>query len=254
MTSPPLQSDSNSTPTSVTPIGRGRLALILQEVLTSVTRLRTDRQTVTDAEAFRAHLLQLLQRADTDAQAAGYESADSRLALFAVVALLDESALNSRQPALANWARRTLQEQLFGGHMGGELFFQYEEQLMTLPDRPALIDVLEVLQLCLLLGFRGKYGGGDGGALHAVATRIGSRVQRARGAPTDLVPQWRPADDAVAGQDPWIRRLTIGLATSVLIALALWGIAAFSLGGTTSDLRAMATASHSTPTAAPAAR
>jgi type VI secretion system protein ImpK len=254
MTSPPLQQDGTSTPVSVTPVGRGRLALILQEVFTSVTRLRTDRQAVSDAGAFRAHLLQLLQRAESDARAAGYESADSRLALFAAVALLDESALNSRQPALADWARRTLQEELFGGHMGGEWFFQHVDQLLERPDTPALIDLLEVHQLCLLLGFRGKYGGGDGGALHAIAARIGDRVQRARGAPGDLTPQWRPADDAVAGRDPWIRRLTIGLAAGVVLALALWVISTLMLDRATGELHQFASQSTaSATTAAPAA-
>jgi type VI secretion system protein ImpK len=252
MTSP-LAQTGGSTPVSVTPIGQGRLALILQEVFTSITRLATDRQAVTDVVAFRAHLMQLLQRAEADGRAAGYESADLRLGLFAVVALMDESALNSRQPALADWARRTLQEELFGGHMGGEWFFQHVEELLNRPDTPVLLDLLEVHELCLLLGFRGRYGGSDGGALQALAARIGDRVQRGRGIPTDLTPQWRPADDAVAGRDPWIRRLAVGLAACVALALVLWGASYFALGSATSDIGTMASASR-TPAAAPAAR
>jgi type VI secretion system protein ImpK len=88
----------------------------------------------------------------------GYTSEDVRLAAFAVVALLDESALNARQPALADWARRPLQDELFGGHLAGEWFFQHVEQLLARPDSAALADVLEVHQLVLLLGFRGRYG------------------------------------------------------------------------------------------------
>jgi len=228
------------TPVSVTPVGAGRLALILQELLTAVARLRSDRQAVPDAAAFRAQLLELVRRADQEAQAAGYAPADARLAIFAAVALLDESALNSRQPALADWSRRPLQEELFGGHMGGEWFFQHVEQLLARQDSPALTDLLEVHHLCLLLGFRGRYGLDDRGALHAIAAQLDDRVRRSRGAPGDLVPDWRPPNDAITGRDPWIRRLVIGLAASVVLAVAIWGAAALSLRGSAQGLDALA--------------
>jgi len=228
------------TPVSVTPVGGGRLALILQELLTAVARLRSDRQPVPDAGAFRAQLLELVRRADQEAQAAGYTPADARLAIFAAVALLDESALNSRQPALADWSRRPLQEELFGGHMGGEWFFQHVEQLLARPDSAVLADLLEVHHLCLLLGFRGRYGLDDRGTLHAIAAQMDDRVRRSRGAPGDLVPAWRPPNDAVVGRDPWIRRLVIALAASVVLAVAIWGAAALSLRDSAQGLDALA--------------
>jgi len=114
------------------------------------------------------------------------------------------------------------------------------EQLLARPDTPALIDLLEVHHLCLLLGFRGRYGVDDRGALHAIASRLDERVSRARGAPGDLVPAWRPPNDAVATHDPWIRRLVTGLAASVVLAVLLWGVAAFSLRGSARGLDALA--------------
>lgn len=218
----------------------GRLALAFQETLTAVARLRADRQPVADAESFRSHMLQLLGRADGDARAAGYDPGDVRLAGFAVVALLDESALNARQPALADWARRPLQEELFGNHMAGEWFYQHVDQLLARPDSAALADLLEVHQLCLLLGFRGRYGAHDPGAVHAVASRVGERVARLRGAPGDLAPAWRPLDDAVSGRDPWVGRLALALAAAALLAAGLWGVGALTLRGQRADLAAVA--------------
>ena len=242
MTSPVASSPAGAsavTPVSATPVGAGRLALILQELLTATARLRGDRQPVPDAGAFRSQLLELVRRADADAQRGGYETADARLAIFAAVALLDESALNSRQPALADWARRPLQAELFGGHMGGEWFFQHVDQLLARPDSAALADLLEVHHLCLLLGFRGRYGGDDRGALHAVASRLGERVSRIRGGPGDLTPAWRPPNDAVVGRDPWLRRLVLGLAASVVLAAVVWGVAALSLRGSARELETL---------------
>ena len=220
-------------------VGTGRLAAAFQEVLTAVARVRTDRQPVTDAAAFRAQMLQLLGRADQDARGAGYDPADVRLAGFATVALLDESALNARQAALADWARRPLQEELFGNHLAGEWFYQHVDQLLARPDSAVLADLLEVHQLCLLMGFRGRYGAHDPGAIHAVASRIAERIARLRGPAGDLAPAWRPPDDALVARDPWLRRLTIGLAATAALVAVVWGVAALSVGSAASDLRAL---------------
>ncbi len=220
----------------------GRLALLLQESITAVVRLRANRQPVSDAGAFRAQMMQLLARAEQDARAAGYGEQDARLAVFAVVAFLDESVLNTGQPALAEWARKPLQDELYGGHMGGEWFFQHVDQLLTRADDAHLADVLEVHQLCLLLGFKGRYGAGDQSPLHAITTRMGERIARLRGAPGDLAPAWRPPDDARVERDPWLRRLTVGAVASVVLAVALWGMYTMLLRSARADVRALVVA------------
>ena len=146
----------------------GRLALSQQDLFTVIARLRGDRAPVRDAESFRTQARTLLAKAEQAGAAAGYAATDVRVALFAAVAFLDESVLNSTQPALAEWSRRPLQDELFGGHMGGELFYQYLEQQLARADEPALADVLEVFHHALLLGFRGRYGS-DAGALKVIA-------------------------------------------------------------------------------------
>ena len=231
----------------------GRLSSAFQEFLTAVVRLRADRQPITDANAFRAQITSLLTRAEQDALGLGFNSQDARLAIFAVVALLDESVLNVRNPALADWARRPLQDELFGAHMGGEWFFQHVEQLLARPDSVELVELLEVHQLCLLLGFHGKYGSMDNGQLHAITSRIGERIARLRGPSNDLAPEWVPPADMVETRDPWLRRLSVGALASLVLLLALWGTYAFTLKGTTSDIRALAPAS-AVAAAAPLAR
>ena len=239
---PPAGAPAAPLPPPGLAVGTGRLALLLQEALTAGARLRAGRQLVPDAATFRAQLGQLLARADQEARVAGYDPADVRLTLFAVAAYLDETVLNARQPALADWARRPLQDELFGNHMGGEWFFQHVDQLLARPDAPALADLLEVHQLCLLLGFRGRYGAGDPAALEAIAARVGERIVRLRGAPTLLAPAWRPPADAAATRDPWLRPLAIGAAAAAALALALWGAGTLALGGDADALRALAVA------------
>src|SRR5512133_320721 len=113
---------------------RGRLAIALQEPLTTIARLRANKQVAADAESFRTRIKQVLASAEQEATALGYAGDDVRFALFAVIAFLDETVLNSTQPMFAEWPRRTLQEEVFGVHMAGELFFQYLQQLLERQD------------------------------------------------------------------------------------------------------------------------
>ena len=66
------------------------------------------------------------------------------MATLAVVGFLDESILNTRNPLFADWPRKPLQEELFGIHMAGEVFFQNVEQLLGRNDSADLADLLEV--------------------------------------------------------------------------------------------------------------
>jgi len=56
---------------------RDNLALVFQEVLTAIVRLRTNRQVVTDAALFRAQMRQALQTADQEARKRAYTGEQS---------------------------------------------------------------------------------------------------------------------------------------------------------------------------------
>ncbi len=157
------------------------LASIFQEVLTAVVRVRARLQVVHDSEAFRAQFREFLAPAMQRALALGYSNDAVQAAVFAVVALLDESVLNLQDAAFASWARRPLQEELFGGHLAGETFFYNLHGYLSQPDSPQLADVLELHCLCLLLGYRGRYAVVDSGEMHAMLRQARARIERIRG-------------------------------------------------------------------------
>jgi type VI secretion system protein ImpK len=125
----------------------------------------------------------------------------------------------------ADWARQPLQEEVFGEHMAGENFFRTVQELLSRQDSEALADLLEVYQLCLLLGFHGRYGRGDPAGLHAVTGAVHAKIRRIRGLPPlDLAPDWQlPADETVAtGRDIWAHRLALFAAGSLAFAVVLF--------------------------------
>jgi type VI secretion system protein ImpK len=207
------------------PPRRGQLALVLQEVLTATVRLRANRQVAADAESFRGHVKQLLSGAQREARRLGYSSDDVALVLYAVVAFLDESVLNSAQPMFASWPNRPLQEEIFGGHMGGEIFFQHLRQLLSRQDSEDLADVLEVFQLCLLLGFQGRYSTADQGELRGLATAAGEKIRRIRGSFGELSPSWAlpSGETPPRSRDAWLPWLTLAALASFVGVWLLFG-------------------------------
>jgi type VI secretion system protein ImpK len=208
------------------------LALQLQELFTAVVRLRARRQEVSNADLFRSQVLHSIKTAEAAARARGYTDEDIRLAIFAVVAFLDESLLNLRQAVFNDWVRRPLQEEMFGRHVGGEIFFDQLQQLLERRDSDEAADVLEVYYLCLLLGYLGRFSISSKGDLRVLMEKTSDKINRIRKTQPDLSPAWAlPAETGhELRSDPWIRRMLIGAAVLVGIALVLFPVYKMSLG------------------------
>jgi type VI secretion system protein ImpK len=205
------------------------LALTFQEILVGGERLRSGRQTVSDPAIFRQQVIDALKMADQQARNQGFNAEDIKLAIFAVVAFIDESVLNLRLPVFADWPRRPLQEELFGHHIAGEVFFKNLQELLGKNDSQDLADLLEVYLLCLLLGFAGRYSLGDRGELRAITNATEEKIRRIRGGAGVLSPAWElPKESLQApGADPLVKK--IGIAAAACLALALILFIAYKL-------------------------
>ena len=220
----PSQAAIPQSPGSSPAPGHENLALIYQEVLTAITRLRSNRQAATDAGTFRNQMKAAISAAESEATSKGYPLEDTRLATFAVVAFLDESILNSGNPVFADWPRMPLQEELFGGHTAGEIFFHCIDRLLARGDSTQVADVLEVFALCLELGYRGRYSLTGQEGVRPVLGAIAEKMQRIRGGPGPLSPHWAPPQEAVRTKayDPWARRLAFGALGFLLLVVILF--------------------------------
>jgi type VI secretion system protein ImpK len=172
------------------------LALLFQEMFTVIVRLRVNRQRLTDVEVFRMQIRNTLKSVEQEGLLGGYDTEDLRVAAFAVVAFLDESILDSRNPFFEDWPCQPLQLELFGVQAAGEIFYRNLERILARPDSAKVADLLEVHQICLLLGFRGRYGlYRTALELEGIAQRVETSINRIRGATSVAV--WRPAARAI---------------------------------------------------------
>jgi type VI secretion system protein ImpK len=218
------------------------LAFVFQEILTVGERLRANRQPVSEAEMFRQQLRDTLKSAETEARKRGYNAEDVQLAVFAVVAFLDESILNLRHPVFADWPRRPLQEEYFGHHVAGEIFFQNLQRILGRDESQDMADLLEIYYLCMLLGFAGKYSIGGRGELQAIMNMTGDKIRRIRQLAAELSPWGSMPDERLRapGADPWVRRLIYVAVLILLLAGTLFAVYKMNLSSRVSAAERMA--------------
>jgi type VI secretion system protein ImpK len=222
------------------------LAYIYQQILTVIVRVRQNRQSFSDANAFRANIQAGLRSAEKDAIKRVYAPDDIRAATLAVVAFLDESILNSNNPVFSSWHSMPLQEEMFGHHVAGETFFENLEKLLSRPDSHDVADVLEVCALCLLMGYKGRYGLSGPDATRPLIDATMDKIRRIRGPLVGLSPSWAVPEGAVviAKRDPWVRRLAYTAFGCIVLGLLLFLVFKMRLVSGTSNIHEVAPLTH----------
>ncbi len=177
-----------SSPPAAQRIPLERLALLYEGIFTVIVRIQSGKQPIQRMDTFRARMKTVLADIARAAAQRGYTADDVAEANFAVIAFLDEAVLTSNESGRTQWARKTLQEEVFNQRSAGELFFQRLDQLRANRDSPELIQLLEVYYLCLLLGYEGKFSVGSKGELYVLMDNLRERIERLSGRAVALSP------------------------------------------------------------------
>jgi type VI secretion system protein ImpK len=198
-----------------------RMALLYEGLLTAIVRVQSGRQQLQESDAFRAKTKDALKDIAQIATRRGYAKEDIQEANFAVVAFLDETVLSSQDPARTQWARKSMQEELFDQRSAGELFFKRLDALRAHGDSLQLAEVLEVYYLCLLLGYEGRYAIGSKAELHLLMDNLRERIERIFGRNPEFSPDGQIPDLAprAVSVDPLPRQLRLGAVVAVVLAL-----------------------------------
>jgi type VI secretion system protein ImpK len=212
------------------PMRSNSLSMAFQDVITVILRVRYRTQRVADANAFRDSIRKMIAAAAQETRQLGYSDQTSHMALYAIVGFLDESVLSSQDPTFQAWARRPLQEEMFGGHFAGEYFFRHVAELLNLPESSEVADALELHAICLLLGYRGKYGFGDSGEIMGILQRIRQKIARIRGPLQLCRVEEAPAVVAPKSGDAWVTRLILATGAMAVLVLVAFGLYWMLLG------------------------
>lgn len=193
-------------------------------LLALLTRLRSTIAHPAPA-SLRAQLLGYLRQFEQDAEAAGIARNEVLLARYALCTALDEAVLSTPWGSTSEWGKQSLLITVHNEAWGGEKVFQLLEHCLQSPRERLYL--LELLYLCMCLGFEGRYRVMNDGRsqLDALRERTSAAIRSARGEyERELSPHWRglsvARDRLSQFMPPWVG-VAIGLA---LLLLLLFGL------------------------------
>ena len=149
-----------------------------------------------DVESLRRQAIQEMRSFEERARRGEVAAEDVLAARYALCTVLDEAVLNTPWGAQSDWATQSLLVTFHREAAGGEKFFQILDRVSTEPQR--YLALLELLYVCLALGFEGKYRLDDRGAgkLAEVREQLFRRIENQReSVESELSPRWKGVED-----------------------------------------------------------
>jgi len=215
-------------------VGPNTLVSAAWEVLCEVIRLKlsTGRENLL---SLNDRLGACIARFETCALNEGIESSQVMCARYVLCSVLDEGVVTTAWGNHSDWSKVSLLSRFHHETFGGEKFFEVLDRLSRDPVKH--LATLELLYLCLALGFEGKYRvmtrGGE--QLEAIRDALYRQIRHVRGDPPPLFTA-PPSAGA-----PRRRRLPVVSATGcavcgLVVVLAMYSGAAWVLGQQRDDI------------------
>ena len=176
-------------------ISLNSLVAAASELLSEVVRLKHS-NTGEDLRALNERLSAGLQLFEVSATHNGAESSQVMAARYVLCTVVDEAVVTTSWGNESQWSQMSLLSSFHNETFGGEKFFQLLDRLSKSPVRN--LPLLELMYLCLSLGFEGKYRVQTRGMLELEGIRdaLYRQIRQLRGDVTrELSPHWQGLDD-----------------------------------------------------------
>lgn len=177
-----------------------------------------------DVTALRRRIVEQLRRFEERAVRYQVSGVDASAARYIMCALIDEAVMTTPWGSASAWSANSLLNQFHNETWGGEKVFHILDRVRNEPAK--YVALLKLLDLCLSMGFEGKYRVLDGGRerLEDLRTELARMLRDHAPVPSaDLSVQWHgvSAHTGVCGYVPlWI--VFAATALTVLIAYSFF--------------------------------
>lgn len=182
-----------------------------------------------DPTALHQKLAAEMREFETRAQKSGVAPETVFTARYVLCTTIDEFVLSTPWGANSVWRNQSLLRQFHQETSGGEKFFLLLNKLMQDPAKN--LDLLELMYICLSLGFQGRYRVESDGinSLEAIRENLYRIIRSQRDDPeTALSPHWQGVNKSLEGKGSGIP--TWALAAIVLAVLGVvYGVFRFNL-------------------------
>lgn len=200
-------------------VGANPLLAAATPLLDLIPQLRSATQG--DAAQVKARLVDGVRAFEQAARKAQIPSEQIVAARYVLCTFVDETAANTPWGGSGQWAAQSLLVTFHNEGWGGEKTFQLLAKLAEDPRKNR--DLLELLEVCLALGFQGRFRVLDNGQaqLLQVRERLFEMLRKERGeAERDLSPRWKGADLPRSKVLDAIPVWVVAAATALILTLA----------------------------------
>ncbi|WP_282609176.1 type VI secretion system protein TssL, long form [Pelagibius sp. Alg239-R121] len=173
-----------------------------------------------DVDSLRRRVIEEVKAFERRANETGLTPQSVRAGRYALCATLDDLVLNTPWGAASAWGQQSMVALFHNETSGGERFYDLLEKLERDPGRYP--EVLELMYLCLSLGFEGQYRVMTRGSIRHGEVREGLfRLIRSRRGDfeRDLSPRWRGVDAGHKPLSSYVPLWVIAVGTAAFVTL-----------------------------------
>ena len=227
---PPQQSSPYSEPVSIRGSGLNPLVNAATSILTLVGQLRNT-TSHPDVANLRNHVVQEIKNFENETRSQGNPQELVLAARYILCTLIDEIVLSTPWGSNSVWSEQSLLSMFHNETWGGEKFFLMLDRMTQEPARH--LHMLELLEICLALGFEGKYRVLDRGRdkLYEIQDNLYRAIRLQRGDfERELAPHWEGVRDKRSALVRYVPLWVVGA-----IACALLLVVYFNFSITLND-------------------
>lgn len=209
--------------TAITPAGMNPLIDSAVVLLTLAAQLRNT-PSHPDAAGLREHVVQQIRVFEQNSRTAGITPETALAARYILCTLLDETVLGTPWGSESVWSAQSLLSTFHNETWGGEKFFMILDRMLQEP--AANIDMLELMYVCLSLGFEGKYAVLEQGRSKLAETmdNLFRTIRMQRGDyERELSPHWRGVQDKRNMLVRYVPLWVVGALAGVLLLVTYGG-------------------------------
>ena len=220
----PAPAMSSGPAVAIAPTGINPLVAAASSLLGLAIRLK-NRASHADVEGLHSRVVNEVKKFERAALNSGASPEAVRAARYALCATVDDLVLNTPWGSRSLWTTRSMVGTFHNETSGGERFFDILGHLEKTPERN--IDVLELMYLCLTLGFEGRLrieqrGSSTHGQIRDGLYRL---IRRRRGEfERDLSPHWKGVDAGHRPLTSYVPIWVVGAIAAGLLTLTFMGV------------------------------
>lgn len=145
-----------------------------------------------DVAGLRNQVLEQIKAFENNARTMGIDTDTTYACRYVLCTVIDEAVLNTIWGSSSSWGSQSLLSTLHNETSGGETFFVILDKLLRDPN--ANLDLIELMFICISLGFKGSYAVMDRGQekLEELRNIVFEHIRRRRGEfAQELSPHWQ---------------------------------------------------------------